>query len=255
MITCRLKGGLGNQMFQIATTYTLALKNNDSCCFNFNHCHTPLQGNSSNKYKDSILSKVNNSDIIIERVGYTEPKFSYDELPYANGLVLDGYFQSEKYFKEYRNEIIDLFPINTKNVINFINGINLENKQITSVHIRRGDYLSNPEIHSPCSIEYYNKSIKYIGSSIFIFISDDIEWVKENFISDNFYYSPFNDELDDLALMVSSDNNIIANSSFSWWGAWLNRNNKKKVIAPKQWFGPLGSKEIYDIIPENWIKI
>ena len=145
MITCRLKGGLGNQMFQIATTYTLALKNNDSCCFNFNHCHTPLQGNSSNKYKDSILSKVNNSDIIIERVGYTEPKFSYDELPYANGLVLDGYFQSEKYFKEYRNEIIDLFPINTKNVINFINGINLENKQITSVHIRRGDYLSNPE--------------------------------------------------------------------------------------------------------------
>jgi hypothetical protein len=94
-----------------------------------------------------------------------------------------------------------------------------------------------------------------IGDSTFIFISDDINWVKENFKGDNIIYSPFKSDIDDLTLMVKCDNNIIANSSFSWWGAYLNKNENKKIIAPKEWFGPNGPKDTQDIIPENWLKI
>jgi hypothetical protein len=91
-----------------------------------------------------------------------------------------------------------------------------------------------------------------IGDFTPIFISDDKEWCKENF---NGIVSPFDDEIDDLILMMNCDNNIIANSSFSWWGAYLNQNPNKVVIGPKKWFGPYGPQDQDDIIPPNWIKI
>ena len=82
-----------------------------------------------------------------------------------------------------------------------------------------------------------------------------MSWVKENFIGDNFFYSQYDNEILDLSLMSICDNNIISNSSFSWWGAYLNKNKNKTVIAPNQWFGPNGPKDTQDIIPENWIKL
>jgi hypothetical protein len=97
--------------------------------------------------------------------------------------------------------------------------------------------------------------MELIGDSIFVFISDDINWVKEHFKGDNIVYSPFKTDIDDLILMSKCDNNIIANSSFSWWGAYLNKNEDKKVVAPIEWFGVNGPKDIQDIIPKNWIKI
>lgn len=95
--------------------------------------------------------------------------------------------------------------------------------------------------------------MSFFNDSNFIFVSDDMNWVRDNFKGDNIWYSPFN-EIGDLQLMILSDNNIIANSSFSWWGAYLNKNTKKN-ISPKIWFGPDGPKEIQDIIPEHWVKL
>jgi hypothetical protein len=254
MITCKLQGGLGNQMFQIAATYALALRNNDTCGFNFNQCYTPLQGNPSSKYKKNIFSKITESNDYKFRVGYTEPRFGYEELPYAPGLILTGFFQSEKYFSDYEENIKNLFSIDTTNADKFINSIKKPNTPITSIHIRRGDYVGLSDMHSLCSLEYYNMAMSSIGNSTFVIISDDIQWVKENIQGDNIYYSPFENEIDDFAMMTVCDNNIIANSSFSWWGAYLNQNNDKKIIAPKTWFGPRGPKDTEDIIPINWEK-
>jgi hypothetical protein len=260
MISANLKGGLGNQMFQIAAAHALALRTESSSCFNLEGCYTPLQGNPSMKYRDNILLNVNHSIINYWRGVYHEPKFSYDELPNMKALILDGYFQSEKYFIDYKKEIVNLFNISIENKTKIKDSFSwwgLQEKPITSVHIRRGDYLNNPDFHPTCTIEYYEKAIKEIGDSYFIFVSDDIEWVKQNFKtnSNDYVFSNFNDEILDLTLMTMCDNNIIANSSFSWWGAYLNPNQDKKVIAPKKWFGPKGPQDQSDIIPENWLII
>ena len=105
-----------------------------------------------------------------------------------------------------------------------------------------------------CTLEYYNKAMDIIGGGNFIVVSDDIDWCMKNIKGENIHYSPFTDELDDLLLISSCKNKIIANSSFSWWSSYLS-NNKGAIIAPKTWFGVSGPKEQYDIIPEDWIKI
>jgi hypothetical protein len=248
MISCVLQGGLGNQMFQIAATTGFAFDNNDQACFNLNFSNTILQGNPSHFYRENIYKNICYSENLTFDNAYHEPKFSYTEIPYQPNLLLNGYFQSEKYFINHKDLIINLFELPIEFVKKPISNL-------TSVHIRRGDYVKLNDYHSLLDIEYYNKSIELIGDGSFIFFSDDIEWVKQNFIGGNFYYSQYDNEILDLSLMSICDNNIIANSSFSWWGAYLNKNNDKKVIAPSQWFGPRGPKDTQDITPENWIKI
>jgi len=256
MISSNLKGGLGNQMFQIAAAHALALRNNTTSCFDFNSCHTPLQGNPSSKYLNNIFSKIRNVNVRYWRGVYNEPKFSYEELPDLPELVLNGYFQSEKYFSDFKKEIIELFDISELETINdYLLGFRKMGVPITAIHVRRGDYLKNPEFHPVCSVEYYKKAMEEIGESNFIFVSDDMEWVKENFKGHNIWYSNFTDEISDFKLMACCDNNIISNSSFSWWAAYLNKNSNKKVIAPKKWFGSKGPNDTQDIIPNNWLTI
>lgn len=261
MITARLQGGLGNQMFQIAAAHALALRNGVESKFNLNSCQTPNQGNTSPKYADTIFKNINTTDEINLLHIYNEPKFSYDEIPYQENLMITGIFgfQSEKYFEDFKDEIHELFHIS----LNDIAKVGTEtpelrigkDKPITAVHIRRGDYVKNPQFHSLCDKEYYERAMAEIGDSNFIFVSDDMGWVKENFKGVNILYSPFTDEVMDLTLMKICDNVIISNSSFSWWGAYLNRNVNKKVIGPKKWFGESGPKDQQDVIPENWIKL
>ena len=254
MISCSLQGGLGNQLFQIAAAHALALRNKDISGFDLDSCYTPLQGKPSNLYKENILKHVNDIKKYNFKHIYNEPKFSFQEIPYATDLILTGYYQSENYFVDYKNEIIEMFSseLNNEFITEYLNNFSLP---VTSVHVRRGDYIKNPNYHKPCSIEYYKKAMELIGESIFIFISDDIDWVKENFKGDNIIYSQFKTDIGDLTLMSKCDNNIIANSSFSWWGTYLNPNQNKTVIAPKNWFGPLGPKDTQDIIPNNWLSV
>jgi hypothetical protein len=244
MISCRLQGGLGNQMFQISAAYALALRNEDVACFNLSVCNTPMQGNESITYVNSIFSKICDNKNLNFEVLYNEPKFSFNEITYKQNMLLNGFFQSEKYFSDFKEEIKNLFELPTDKVKKPID-------KLTSVHVRRGDYLNLQDYHSILSKEYYLEAMKNFEGN-FMFFSDDMEWVKNNFKGDNILYSETNNELFDLTLMSICDNNIIANSSFSWWGAYLNKNENKKVIAPKKWFGPNGPKDINDIYPENW---
>jgi hypothetical protein len=267
-------GGLGNQMFQIATAYALSkdLKTifpksyrNLDCGFDFDGCYTPLQGHTSAKYKNNFFKNFK----LLETKPYhdfQEPSFSYTEIPlvptYGGGLTLKGYFQSEKYFKNYRDELIKLFDFPfeiTKNVHPFIMNFDLEN--VVGVHVRRGDYINPPskeDFHFNLGkSEYYKKAMNILGADkIFIFISDDIKWCKENFKGKNIFYSPFTNELEDLYLLSRCKHKIIANSSFSWWGAYLSKWKwlSTCVIAPENWFGPKGPKDTQDLIPTHWVK-
>jgi len=134
-----------------------------------------------------------------------------------------------------------------------------------SLHIRRGDYLSKSvEVFEPLNLDYYYSGIEYFNNTIkephyFVF-SDDIEWAKSNFVQSSSYtvvdYNGADKGYEDMRLMSLCKHNIIANSSFSWWGAWLNRNPDKNVLAPKKWFSSKTSNlNSNDLLPSSWIKI
>lgn len=247
-------GGLGNQMFQIAAAYSLALDNNDIAEFDFSKCYTPLQGYPSARYKNNLFKNIiDNPDLVIENV-FEETSYFYSEIPYTKNLMLKGYFQNEKYFGKHQNNIFDLFHFSQEDIKKLNELFDFDNNKYVSVQIRRGDYLKFPDIHPPCSIEYYNQAINFFEKDYkFIFVSDDMNWVRNNFKDKNYYYLDTDNEILSLTLLTLCNSSIISNSTFGWWGAYLNLNKNKKIIAPSIWFGEAGPEE--EIVPEDWIKI
>ena len=255
MISCLLQGGLGNQLFQIAAGYSLAINMNTQFGINHDYCNTPNQGHPSSKYKDNFYRKILEIDKIPSLI-HEEPSFNYSPLPNTREITLKGYFQSEKYFKKNKENIINLFYPNNK-YFELINPFkNLANeKKTVGVHIRRGDYLKFAHYIITTPVAYYKKAMSKFEDCNFIITSDDIEWTKENIVGDNIFYSPFNDEILDFCLLTSCDHNIIGNSSFSWWAAYLNKNINKTIIGPSQWFTEIAKCDISDLFPNNWIII
>lgn len=256
MITANLLGGLGNYMFQITAAYSLALDNNDKLIFNIKDSikvHKPIIS-----YKDNILRNVKFVDtpLTIQNT-YSEPFFHYQKIPHKTNVKLHGYYQSEKYFLNNREKILDFYSVDDVSLDKIKKKYGeILNEETCSIHIRRGDYLGLVNHHPTCNLGYYNKAIKLIGEDVkYLVFSDDIDWCKDVFDSDNFIFIENNEDYIDLWLMSLCKNNIIANSSFSWWGAWLNKNNNKKVIAPKKWFGQAISHNTNDLIPEKWVRI
>jgi hypothetical protein len=257
MITSYLQGGLGNQMFQIAAAYSLSLRMNVDCLFDFDKSFVSTQGHGANKYKDNLFKNITSAHINYSSLKiYREPEFRYNELPLVDNMYLVGNFQSEKYFNDKKDEVIKLFNFEEEihnRVKNFIRE-NVGNGSLTAIHVRRGDYVSKPNFHPTCSLEYYHNAMEIISSDNYIIISDDIEWCKKNFVGSKFIFSPFTNEIEDLYLLMNCNNHIIANSSFSWWGAYLCEHDNK-VVSPKIWFGPEGPQDTEDIHLDNWIKL
>jgi hypothetical protein len=257
MITSNLLGGLGNYMFQITASYSLALDNNDEAIFNINdslRVHEPIKS-----YTTNIFSKINFTENNLNiTTSYNEPFFHYQKIPYNKNLKIYGYYQSEKYFLHNREQILDLYTIDEKSKKEIYEKYDdILNNDTCSLHIRRGDYLGLPNHHPTCSLEYYNQAInQFPKNTKFLVFSDDIKWCKEVFTDENFIFIEGNKDYIDLWLMSLCKNNIIANSSFSWWGAWLNQNPNKKVIAPTKWFGSaVSNHNTQDLIPKTWQKI
>jgi hypothetical protein len=185
---------------------------------------------------------------------YVEEEFGiYHEIPYSPKMRIDGYFQNEKYFKDYRQQIIDLFNIPYHPI------------DATSIHVRRTDYLKFQTKHPPIDVEYITRGINYLWrkdfthTRNFMVFSDDIPWCKENLHDTElikFQFSEGKSALEDLSLLSSCRNHIISNSTFSWWGAWLCQNPDKIVVCPKVWFGP-GNNHLkyHEICPESWIRM
>jgi len=264
MIFCNLKGGLGNMLFQIAASKNLAIRKNTECSFPnlFEHlAYLSLETKNNPKvnYAFDYLKflNLNNTkpDTPINKYEYPFEYTTY--VPEESNFYIDGYFQSEKYFLSNKREILDFIKPNDEieNLLNTkYNYIFKENT--VSLHVRRGDYLKLSEFHPVQRQEYYNSALKAVPSAeLVVVFSDDIEWCKNNLVlNKKTVYIENEKDYIELFLMSRCRNNIIANSSFSWWGAWLNQTEIKKVVAPKNWFGnQLKHLTTNDIYAKNWI--
>ena len=250
-------GRLGNQMFQYASLRGIAARRG----YDFGIPPSDFK----NEWTSHQLFEVFNLDSLPkENIRYLdmgqapvvqEKYFHFDQMLFdqcPNDVSLLGYFQSEKYFKHIENSIRDDFKFRS-HIQDPCNEMMEDFKEVLSLHVRRTDYLTNSANHFNLELDYYEKALESFDDCQVIVFSDDPEWCKEQklFSDDRFLISESGDNKIDLCLMSMCTQHIIANSSFSWWGAWL--ANSKKVIAPSQWFGPNNAdKNTKDLIPESW---
>lgn len=292
MIISQVMGGLGNQMFQYALGRTLSLQHDgilklDIDSFANYEMH---QGFELSDIFNCSLSIANKADIenVLNWRSYdfvkkilmrqeaslfrgskliVEPYFHYwpkiKNVPRDCYLV--GYWQSDKYFQSIEHIIRTDFIFKSH-----LKGLNsklaeqISHNNSVSLHVRRGDYVENKKTnatHGSCSLDYYRKAIQLVSSKIplphFFIFSDDISWAKKNlklyfphtYVDNNSGAESYND----MHLMSLCQNHIIANSSFSWWGAWLNPNKEKIVVAPNQWF--LNKNDVADLFPQGWYRL
>lgn len=237
MITANLIGGLSNQMFQIATCFALAADNYDQCSFPFD-AEVGGQGNKTRTYINNIFRNISERTTCKSGYVYREESLDYKPIPYKQGMTIQGYFPSEKYFDHRKEEIYNLF-VCTEIIEELQNKYTGFLKNSVSVHIRRGDYVLSPTFLPPQKIEYYESGLKIIDvkkeiNNIIVF-SDDMQWCYDNFCDERVTFIHQEDYVD-LYLMSLCENNIISNSGFSWWASYLNRNTDKIVIAPSVWF-------------------
>lgn len=295
IVLVKLNGGLGNQMFQYTLAHIIALKHNSQLLFDKDLFkltekkpgHTPrnyelgifgLDQPSASDDDINYFEKLSVFHKIKRELNLNYPKmcfekdFSFDPkvkkaLP---PVYLRGFFQSYKYYSGDEEIVRDCFRFPEKK-LDPTNREILDKIKLTKsvgIHIRRGDYVKDKitnNVHGVCSLEYYQRALENIRKMdkdpVFYFFSDDMDWVKSKFVNiegQKVFVSENQGDHSwkDMMLMSKCDHNIIANSSFSWWAAWLNGNTSKRVIAPKRWFkDPDKERYTLDLIPKEWIRL
>ena len=257
MVYIELSEGIGNNLFQIAAGVSLAKENNTDCISCVPNIKTDAGESLTDymvQYKDNILRNVSFMTGLPEKCTiYNQKEFDYKPIPYVSDILISGYFQSEKFFD--KSYITELFSIDDKTRDYIFNKYGeLLKDEIISIHVRRGDYLKRPLRQPICGMVYFREALKYFGKEKkYLVFSNDIKWCKKNFKGENFFFAENESSVTDLYLQSLCTHNIISNSSYSWWGAWLNSNPKKVVIAPDNWFGlQLKNNDTKDLIPEGW---
>ncbi|MHB8117593.1 MAG: alpha-1,2-fucosyltransferase [Methanothrix sp.] len=285
-----MNGGLGNQLFQYAMARRLALINDvplklDISEFENDNLRNYALGNfniveniASPSERAKLLKTNNIASKIMLHIGKLKPYyrrsyikerfFHFDPniLKVSHDVYLEGYWQSEKYFKDIEDVIRYEFRVKPdQDEANKAMAQNIMSKEAVSIHIRRGDYVTDPKtnkFHGTCSLGYYLNGIEKIADLIsnphFFIFSDDHQWIQDNLKIE--YPATFvthngaGKDYEDLRLMTLCNHHIIANSSFSWWGAWLCENEKKMVFAPVKWFNA-SEFDTKDLIPASWQRI
>ncbi len=287
----RFSGGLGNQMFQYAFMEALKSKGRDvraslgfynkhpdampfSLCSVFPEIDLEYVSDSEFDVIDEKWKEVKQRGIgeeyyqnYSERFFWVEdaakePGTYHSEVFLTKNCVFVGYWQTEKYFTDIKDKLVQKFKFANVGLALSDFAEKLSGEVYVSVHVRRGDYLTYADSYMGiCTCDYYQAAIEYIRSrepnARFIFFSDDMDWVKNNiFVSEAVFFEKnlFDNYEDwfDLYLMTRCKHNILANSSFSWWGAWLNQNEGKIVIAPDKW---IGYSDTPDIWCDGWIRL
>jgi hypothetical protein len=292
MVIVRLSGGLGNQLFQYATGRALAYRNGVPLKLDISQFqkYSPREyGLDPFNITAAIATEADVASVIASpgkgilvkatalieeclpyyrRSVLKERHFHFDPKIWRapKKVYLKGYWQSEKYFKDIAEILRNELTLKDASVsLNEATARLVNQSESVSLHIRRGDYVTNPgahEVHGICSLDYYHAAIEVLTARIyqprFFVFSDDLEWVRSNlrlkypvtYVSQNGAQKDY----EDLRLMSQCKHHIIANSSFSWWGAWLCAYARKIVIAPEQWF----NNAVYqtkDLIPAAWIQV
>lgn len=290
MVIVKLYGGLGNQLFQYATAYALAKKHQTQLMADLSWFHNQKKqainrpflldklgintATANHKHLSLFFPKTQLKKLqkkILRRMGQLVILYEHEvqlfkpEVKQApKHTYLNGFWQTEKYFKEYATNVISQISFGAINTSTRQYGNNIANKNSVSLHVRRGDYISDNQtnkIHGVCAPDYYYEAFEKLSSRVktdvqYIF-SDDIAWCKQHLSwLPNPAYCESNTATYDLFLMSKCKHNIIANSSFSWWGAWLNQNPDKIVIAPERWFANEKlQQQCNDIVPEKWQQV
>jgi len=283
MIAVKLMGGLGNQMFQYAIGRRLALHKNAELYLDLSFLNLrenvdyTLRKYELSRFKISAITKdvffkddfISKAIHKLKRIKYLVERnelFDPTILSEKRNVYLSGFWQSEKYFADIRQTLLEDFALQSSlSKDNMLLSQQIASVNSVSIHIRRGDYISNKNAlskHGVLGLDYYKNALNLIRSRVpnpvFYIFSDDINWIKQNLhIEESHYIIEHNKAEDsylDMILMSTCKHNIIANSSFSWWGAWLNDYSEKMVIGPKNWFSD-STIDTSDIIPESWIKM
>lgn len=248
-------GRLGNQMFQYAALRGIAAKHGYD--FAIPESNFDDEWNHHQLFEAFVLSNLKNIRRVEENFYKEKDNCSHIfDLDYVDNcpdnVSLYGYFQTEKYFEHISDSIRQDFIFKDEILTPCKDAFNFD--KVISLHIRRGDYVQKSYYHPLCDMNYYEKALSEFDSNLPVMIfSDDSEWCKKQnlFSSDRFMVSDTDWNLIDLCLMSMCSHHIIANSSFSWWGAWLSNSNY--VVAPKKWYGPAaGNLATTDLIPERW---
>lgn len=286
MIIVNLKGGTGNQLFQYALGKKLALKNND--VLKLDTAGLARANVVGDIYRPFALVDLNITKEIATAAEVKKLKYPYGifskawrylcfklsadkntlfhphVLNFSGDIYLDGFWQSPLYFADIREALLKEFTLDrplSAAAAAFADQI--KNSTAVALHVRRGDYVKNPRVEKefgPCTLSYFKSAMEEIEKTIsnptyFVF-SDDLPWVKENLpVGDSavFVKGDGMTDIEDLLLMSMCQHNIISNSSFSWWSAWLNDNPAKKVVVPTPWFNTQPADK--NLIPESWIQI
>lgn len=273
MIIVRLKGGLGNQMFEYAAGRALALKTGSELLLDatFLNDRTPRKHFTFRSYELGIFN-IHTRFTFLSRLSFMiSIPLLWPTLSVLSARLrmifskdfryLSGYFQNEMYFKQFESEIRDdLSPRDPLSSEAKKITESIQTSESVSVHVRRGDYVSDSktaEVHGFLGVEYYENAANFIAGKVnnphFFVFSDDLEWCRNNMnINRPVHYVSCG--VNDLHLMSLCKHNIIANSTFSWWGAWLNKNPRKIVVAPKRWFAG-SDHDSEDIVPKNWVRM
>lgn len=252
-ITSHLMGGLGNQMFQISKALSEGFENDIDVKFK-KEAFIPMEGNQPSKYENNIFRNIKFEDYSDIPQQIDEVSWAYNDngVFYYKPVKYYGYFQSSKNFKSQTEKIKTCFSP-TEEFIEKIKSLypKIFDKESVSIHVRRGDYLTVSEILPVIDKTYIDECLRQIGeySNIFIF-SNDKEWCKENLNYNNSVVVEGLEDYEELWMISLCNNNIMSNSSFSWWGSYLNENIDKQVYVPSIWFGPKGEKNYLDVYEE-----
>jgi hypothetical protein len=238
-------GRLGNQMFQYAALKSIALLMNQNIV---------LPNNISIK-EDGCYDFTNNKWIPykLDLLDCFDLNCSFHNIPDDNGIIeIDGYFQSYKHFIGNEQYILDEFKFKA-HILNKCTDIIGKYNNPVSIHVRRGDYVKHPN-YWVVTPEYIQAALEQFSDNEYTFLifSDDIQWCKEIF-PEGVIFMEGNNQFEDLCLMSLCNHNIISNSTFSWWGAFLNKNKNKKVIAPRMWYSEY--KDLSDLYPRQWLQL
>jgi hypothetical protein len=257
-ITSQLMGGLGNQMFQIAKALAVGIENGIDVKFR-REAFIPLEGRQPSNYAENIFRHITFEDFVDDLPIFRETSWAYREnnLTVTSSVKFLGYWQSSKNFGAGANDIRRRFSPTDGFIAKIRNRYaDILEKDSVSIHVRRGDYLRLSAIHPVIDKSYIDSAIDCIGktSRIFVF-SNDMKWCRENLDYAGAIFVDGLEDYEELWAMSMCDHNILSNSSFSWWGAFLNAGPNRKVCAPSLWFGPKGESHFEDIYEPDWQRI
>lgn len=294
MITPYLMGGLGNQLFQLCCVLALGLRTNTPVVILSNYMKNFNGRSDRPTYWDTLFAGLSRHVAVVPKerremrdvLFFKEPAFHYTPLPTSpiavgRDVAFHGYYQSEKYFKPHFDVLYDMFGFQQlrEDVLQKcgLSVASMENTISISMHFRLGDYKHLTHIHPLATYDYYRNALSYLATHtmdglssrvvVYYFCEEEdlavVTWMVERLAAEaelgcTFVFTRANPSLADweqMLLMSCCTHHIIANSSFSWWGAYLNRNPTKVVCYPSVWFGPSVEHDTKDLIPPEWVRI